>query len=204
MFLLSANLAAEASERDPTANTSASGRERRPCTNCLAMAPVPSIPHRNFLTTCAPFPSPPHKARSTSRDATHSVARNQTAEVAPGLPWYVESGYHYLEGVNRGVQEPRKNRREGQRALPRVHDVRGKDGPGGLGGYHRPRHRRGYQFPRHGERLQHGRQRGGCREGATAERQARRLRARDQGARGDGQGRSKRRGKPQAPHHRAV
>src|SRR5215208_1646390 len=56
MFLLTANFAAEASERDPTANTSASGTERRPCTNCFAMAPVPSIPHRNFLTTCArPF-----------------------------------------------------------------------------------------------------------------------------------------------------
>src|SRR5215213_2711975 len=140
MFLLSANFAAEASERDPTANTWASGTERRPCTNCFAIAPVPSIPHRNFLTTCA-RPSLSHKARSTSRDATHSVARNQTAEVALALSWYVEKCYHYLEGANRGVQEPRKNRREGQRDLPRVHDVRGKDERRGLGGYHRSRHR---------------------------------------------------------------
>src|SRR5829696_6831304 len=163
MFLFSANFVAEASERDPTANTSASGTDRKPCTNCFAMAPVPSIPHRNFLTTCARLPSVPHKAGSTSRDATRSVARNQTAEVTPALSWYVEKGYHYLEGVNRGVQEPWKNRREGQRDLPGVHDVRGKDVRGGLGRYHRPRHRWGCQLPRHSERLQHRRQRGGSR-----------------------------------------
>ena len=39
--------------------------------------PPPELPHG----VCVPFPFPPHKARSTSRDATHSVARNQTAEV---------------------------------------------------------------------------------------------------------------------------
>src|SRR5215213_4158285 len=54
MLCSSANFAAEASERDPTANTSALGRERRPRTNRLAMAPVPSIPHRISLTTPDP------------------------------------------------------------------------------------------------------------------------------------------------------
>src|SRR5215208_4081080 len=142
MLLFSANLAAEASERDPTANTSASGTERRPRTNRLAIAPVPSIPHRNFFTTCA-CPSLPCLTRPDSQAAMlHTLWRGiKPRKFAPTLPWYVERGYHYLEGVNRGVQEPRKNRREGQRDLPGVHDVRRKDERRGLGGYYRPRHR---------------------------------------------------------------
>src|SRR5918993_5177743 len=117
----SANLSAEASERDPTASTSASGSSSNPSTNCRAIAPVPSIPHRNPLTIgpdwspgpfgvtqtgrrrpvslygalfCGrrgPFQSlpKPHQVptglRSTGRDATHSGAHNQTAELARAL-----------------------------------------------------------------------------------------------------------------------
>src|ERR687897_158450 len=104
MFLLSANFEAEASEREPTANTSASGRERKPFTNCLAMAPVPSIPHRNFLTTCS-RPSLLCLTRPDPQAAMlHTLRRGfKPRKFAPALWWYVERSYHYLEGVNRGV-----------------------------------------------------------------------------------------------------
>src|SRR5215211_4482458 len=121
MLCSSANFAAEASERDPTANTSALGRERRPRTNRLAMAPVPCIPHWNLLTTCAlPFSASRgriHKPRCYTLCSVESN-RGSCARVAV-VCW---KSYHHLEGVNRGVQEPRKNRCEGQRDLPRVHD----------------------------------------------------------------------------------
>src|SRR5215213_6329419 len=133
MFLFSANFVAEASERDPTANTSASGTDRKPCTNCFAMAPVPSIPHRNFLTTCARPSFCASQGRIHKPRCYTLCSAESNRGVTPALSWYVEKGYHYLEGVNRGVQEPWKNRREGQRDLPGVHDVRGKDVRGGLG-----------------------------------------------------------------------
>jgi hypothetical protein len=45
----------------------------------------------------------------------------------PALRVYVSFArvHGYLEGATRGIQKPGKNRREGQRAVPRVHDVRG-------------------------------------------------------------------------------
>src|SRR5919112_3404498 len=197
MPLLSANSWAEALERDPTASTSAWGTEFRPCTNCLAMAPVPSIPHRTFPTTSASLPTSHgqmHKPRCYTLRCAESI-RGGCAGVTMYIEWvYVYLAWVYLEGVKRGVQEPRKDGCKGQRTLPGVHDVRWSHGRKGFCRHHGPRYRRGHQLPRHGERVQHRRQRGGCREGAGAKRQARHHRARDQGARYDGRERPKRRG----------